>query len=387
VTKTCLQCGAVLPSSVRACIFCEIASTSGAAPPADALSPNTAASTPVSFADTDAAWRDELALRLENYRGRKKKPVVSAAQSQFSFEPASRTAAPSASRATRGAATAAAPARYPAVAIRATNVGQPAIVGHSTAVSHTSGGGRGTGAAAAPAKYLGSETSYEIEPQSPTKEEFSFTIAIGRPPTKNHDDNRMVIDVSLPPEHETDPQGASFAGQTSARQASGAWQVSGAPHISEHHGLFPAATIEERRIAAAIDGACLLFAFGAFLALFSAVGGVFTASKLSGAVCLATFAIVYLQYFAIFTIFGGTTPGMMLRNLQVVSFTGEPPSPRQMMLRSAGYVLSAGTMFLGFLWSMWDEDTLTWHDRISRTYLHSAEKFVEVDAAAAEHSH
>lgn len=369
MTKTCLQCGAVLPSSVRACTFCEIASTPGAAPPADALSPNTAVSTPVSFADTDAAWRDELALRLENYRGRKKKPVVSAAQSQFSFEPASRTAAPSASRATHGAATAAAPARYPATS------------------SHSSVASRGTGAAAAPAKYLGSETSYEIEPQSPTKEEFSFTIAIGRPPTKNHDDNRMVIDVSLPPEHETDPQGASFAGQTSARQASGAWQVSGAPHISEHHGLFPAATIEERRIAAAIDGACLLFAFGAFLALFSAVGGVFTVSKLSGAVCLATFAIVYLQYFAIFTIFGGTTPGMMLRNLQVVSFTGEPPSPRQMMLRSAGYVLSAGTMFLGFLWSMWDEDTLTWHDRISRTYLHSAEKFVEVDAAAAEHSH
>lgn len=374
MTKTCLQCGAVLPSSVHACTFCEIASTPGAAPPADALSPNTPVFTPVSFADTDAAWRDELALRVENYRGRKKKPVVNVAQSQFSFEPASRTAAPSASRATYGAATATAPARY------------PVAVSHATTVS-PSGAGRGTGAAAAPAKYLGSETSYEVEPQTPTKEEFSFTIAIGRPPKKREDDNRMVIDVSLPPENEGGQQGASFAGQTSARQTSGAWQVSDGPQISEHHGLFPAATIEKRRIAAVIDGACLLFAFGAFLALFSAVGGVFTANKLSGAVCLATFAIVYLQYFAIFTIFGGTTPGMMLRNLQVVSFTGEPPSPRQMMLRSAGYVLSAGTMFLGFLWSMWDEDTLTWHDRISRTYLHSAEKFVEVDAAVAEHSH
>ncbi len=306
---------------------------------------------------------------------------MNAAQSQFSFEPASRTAAPSASRATLGAATAAAPAKYPGAMRHATTAGQSTAVGRSTIVNHSSGSGRGTGAAAAPAKYLGSETSYEVEPQIPAKEEFSFTIAIGRPPTKNHDDNRMVIDVSLPPEHEADAHNASFAGQTSARQASGA------PQISEHHGLFPAATIEERRIAAAIDGACLLFAFGAFLALFSAVGGVFTVSKLSGAVCLATFAIVYLQYFAIFTIFGGTTPGMMLRNLQVVSFTGEPPSPRQMMLRSAGYVLSAGTMFLGFLWSMWDEDTLTWHDRISRTYLHSAEKFVEVDVAVAEHSH
>jgi uncharacterized RDD family membrane protein YckC len=352
VTKTCLQCGAVLPSSVRACTFCEIASAPGAAPPADALSPNPSGATPVSFADTDAAWRDELAMRLESYRGRKKKPVVDAAQSRFSFAPASRAALAPASRATHGAASAAAPARYPVTA------------------SHAAAPSRGAGAAAAPAKYPRPETTYELEPQIRAEEEFSFTIAIGRPPTKNHDDNRMVIDVSLPPEQEADPQGASFAPQTSA-----------------HHGLLPAATIEERRIAAAIDGACLLFAFGAFLALFGAVGGVFTASKLSGAVCLATFAIVYLQYFAIFTIFGGTTPGMMLRGLEVVSFTGESPSPRQMLLRSAGYVLSAGTLFLGFLWSMWDEDTLTWHDRISRTYLHAAENIVEVDAAAAEHSH
>jgi len=39
---------------------------------------------------------------------------------------------------------------------------------------------------------------------------------------------------------------------------------------------------------------------------------------------------------------------MMLRNLQVSSFSGEPPTSRQMLLRSMGYMLSAGTFFLGF---------------------------------------
>jgi uncharacterized RDD family membrane protein YckC len=58
-----------------------------------------------------------------------------------------------------------------------------------------------------------------------------------------------------------------------------------------------------------------------------------------------------------------------------------------MLLRSAGYMLSAGTFFLGFLWSMWDEDTLTWHDRISRTYLHSAEALGEADVSAAASMH
>jgi uncharacterized RDD family membrane protein YckC len=105
------------------------------------------------------------------------------------------------------------------------------------------------------------------------------------------------------------------------------------------------------------------------LALFGSLGGHFTLSKLSATVYLLTFAFVYLQYFGLFTIFGGSTPGMMVSGLQVASFTDDVPTPRQYMLRAVGYILSAGTCFLGFLWVLWDEDGLTWHDRISQTYL------------------
>ncbi len=97
--------------------------------------------------------------------------------------------------------------------------------------------------------------------------------------------------------------------------------------------------------------------------------------------------MVYLQYFALFTVFGGTTPGMMCRGLQVVSFSGEEPTPRQMLLRSGGYLLSAGTCFMGFLWAMWDEDELTWHDRFSRTYLSSAQTYAEIETHTAAHPH
>jgi uncharacterized RDD family membrane protein YckC len=55
--------------------------------------------------------------------------------------------------------------------------------------------------------------------------------------------------------------------------------------------------------------------------------------------------------------------------LQVASFSADTPAPRQYLLRAAGYMLSAGTLFLGFFWALWDEDGLTWHDRISNTYL------------------
>jgi uncharacterized RDD family membrane protein YckC len=324
VTKTCLQCGAVLPSSVRTCTFCEVAVP--AEPAHVARSSHRHPEIPISRAhEVDGAWRDELAHRLETYRGRRHKNAPNGAQSQLPFEPNPPLRAFAATASASASAGAAVASPVPRSAV-------------SLAIPET---------------------------QIPAKEEFSFTIAIGRPPKKRDDDSRMVIDVSLPPEN---PQDAAMAAT---------------PVATEQDALYTVAPIEERRIAAVIDTACLLFAYGAFLALFDAVGGEFTFSKLSGAVCFATFAIVYLQYFALFTVFGGTTPGMMLRGLEVVSFSGEPPSPRQMLLRSAGYLLSAGTFFMGFLWSMWDEDALTWHDRISQTYLHSADFLPEADAAGS----
>jgi uncharacterized RDD family membrane protein YckC len=179
----------------------------------------------------------------------------------------------------------------------------------------------------------------------------------------------MVIDVSLPPDSETGPQ-AQVTEDKRKRLP----------------GLHPVASMDDRRLAALIDSCCLLFAYGGFLMLFGSLGGQFTLSKLNAAVYATTFAIVYLQYFALFSVFGGTTPGMMMRSLEVVSFSGEPPTPRQMLLRSAGYILSAGTFFLGFFWAIWDEDELTWHDRLSRTHLSAAQTFADIESSSAAHS-
>jgi uncharacterized RDD family membrane protein YckC len=196
-------------------------------------------------------------------------------------------------------------------------------------------------------------------------EDFAFTIAIGRPPRNTEpDDARLLIDVSLPPlteEQETPPQ---------AREASPSQ-------------LYPVASLAERRRSAMIDAACLAFAYGGFLALFGSLGGQFTFSKLSAAVCFSTFAFVYVQYFCLFTIFGGTTPGMMVRGLQVASFSGETPTARQLFWRATGYLISAGTFFLGFFWAVWDEDAMTWHDRLSRTYLAVPETFADAEISHA----
>lgn len=326
MTKTCSQCGAVLPSSARACNFCDSSFSVGPSIWED-ISDISArenlgvansgsaridqSNQPAALshqATQDATWRGELSQRLEAYRTRRKRLTRNAAQSQFAFDnPSSK--------------------EPPASVIAA-------------------------------------------EPPASTEEDFSFTIAIGRPSKKQVlEESRMVIDVSLPPDSETSPRLQAAEDKRKCLP-----------------GLHPVASMDDRRLAALIDCFCLLFAYGGFLMLFGSLGGQFTLSKLNAAVYAATFAIVYLQYFALFTIFGGTTPGMMMRSLEVVSFSGEPPTPRQMLLRSTGYILSAGTFFLGFFWAMWDEDELTWHDRLSRTHLSAAQTFADIESSSAAHS-
>src|SRR5258708_2853181 len=101
VTKTCLQCGAVLPSSVRACNFCDSSfslNTSrcgdiSASSPPESQSQNSAPARapqhlPRIAQETDqaAAWRDEVAVRMEAYRSRKRRRPPNAAQPQLPFE-------------------------------------------------------------------------------------------------------------------------------------------------------------------------------------------------------------------------------------------------------------------------------------------------------------
>ena len=337
VTKTCLQCGAILPSSLLACSFCDssLPASDETSIPRPAAPRQAACFAGASVQDTsiikdalreDSSWQGELAQRVGAYRNRRRKHSPDRAQSRFAFEDTD-----------------------------AAESFCPTDPGHSALI-------RG----ASPSIAL------EEQPSSEADGDFSFTIAIGRnSDTRDLHGGCMEIDVSIPPTTQT-PPGASVA--TSSV-------------LSENSALYPVASLEERRSAALIDFACLLFAYGGFLALFGSLGGQFTLSKLSAAVYATSFSIVYLQYFALFSIFGGTTPGMMFRGLQVTSFTGDPATPRQMLLRSLGYLLSAGTLFLGFFWAWWDEDALTWHDRLSRTYLSPQQSDLELQASTVAHNH
>jgi len=134
----------------------------------------------------------------------------------------------------------------------------------------------------------------------------------------------------------------------------------------------PVASLSERRDAGLVDALFVLITCAAFAGLFRSLGGEIAVDKVDAIVCGAVLYLFYGLYFLIFTVFSGPTPGMLLRGLSVVRLDGSLPETRQLVWRGFGYLVSAATLMLGFIWAAWDEDHFTWHDRMSQTYVTSA---------------
>jgi uncharacterized RDD family membrane protein YckC len=144
--------------------------------------------------------------------------------------------------------------------------------------------------------------------------------------------------------------------------------------------LVPVASLPQRRFAGVLDAVFLVLAYAGFLGLFRSLGGRITFDKVDAMIYFTAFYLLYAQYFFIFTTFAGATPGMQLRGLTIVRLDGTLPDTRQLLWRSFGYLLSGATLFLGFLWALWDEDHFTWQDRISQTYVTAAAPIEEEDS-------
>jgi uncharacterized RDD family membrane protein YckC len=135
----------------------------------------------------------------------------------------------------------------------------------------------------------------------------------------------------------------------------------------------PVAEMAQRCWAGLLDAFFIVLGFAGFLLIFRLAGGETPLGKLPVAIYVGALFLFYLLYFSLFTFFAGATPGMHLRGLRVVDFSGLAPQDRQLLWRCFGYAVSGLSLWLGFLWALWDEDRLTWQDRISQTYLTAVE--------------
>jgi uncharacterized RDD family membrane protein YckC len=131
------------------------------------------------------------------------------------------------------------------------------------------------------------------------------------------------------------------------------------------------ASVEDRAMSAIVDVALTLAAFLVFVLVFAAC----TTHPPTGRTALAGAGIVlfsmWVLYQFIFFSLSAATPGMRYAKIALCTFDDENPTRRAMRTRIAALLLSALPLGLGFLWVFFDEDSLSWHDRITQTYQRS----------------
>ena len=130
----------------------------------------------------------------------------------------------------------------------------------------------------------------------------------------------------------------------------------------------PVAGAMHRGMAAVLDASMVFLAFGIFLAPFLYLGSLFAWNKQNIAVFVGAFALISMFYGFVWMLAGRETPGMQWTDLRVLTFNGFPPDRRQRALRLVACWLSFASGMIGILWALVDEEGLTWHDHMSKTF-------------------
>ena len=108
--------------------------------------------------------------------------------------------------------------------------------------------------------------------------------------------------------------------------------------------------------------------FGIVVITFQSLGGSFGQGKTLWMGMGAVLALVSMLYGLIWVIAGRETAGMQFADLQLITFDGFPLDARSRALRFASTWLSFCSGGVGLLWAVADEENLTWHDHISKTF-------------------
>jgi len=131
------------------------------------------------------------------------------------------------------------------------------------------------------------------------------------------------------------------------------------------------APLGHRAMAGLVDVSLTLAAFLLFIVVFAASTTHLPSGRVAlvgaGAILLAMWVLYQFLFFTL----TDATPGMRYARIALCTFDDENPSHPAMRARIGAMLLSALPLGLGFFWSFFDEDTLGWHDRITRTYQRS----------------
>ena len=137
-----------------------------------------------------------------------------------------------------------------------------------------------------------------------------------------------------------------------------------------------AAPISLRLMSAIVDACIILTVQLLFTAVFALalthLSGQHSVLEIPRSMAVAgtvgTLAILALLYQLLFFTLSDATPGMRYARIGLCTLADENPTRSAMRRRILATLIAACPLGFGLLWAFLDEDTLGWHDRISRMY-------------------
>jgi uncharacterized RDD family membrane protein YckC len=122
-----------------------------------------------------------------------------------------------------------------------------------------------------------------------------------------------------------------------------------------------------RTLSGLVDLIFVVLCTGVFIIAADFFSGIVVLDSISLINLSALFLLIYFLYSVFFLAASNQTVGMMITDLRVVGGNEKRPLIRQLAGRCLGYLISFFGLGIGLLWSLFDPESLCFHDRISRT--------------------
>jgi uncharacterized RDD family membrane protein YckC len=305
-------------------------------------------------AEEASAWRDEISVRLNRYRARRKMRSPRYPSLRLPFAPVEEAGAAGASKAASPGAGSPAPGFEPLSEHALALDGR--LQKPSAADTDEQPGGDPavkTASRAAPAENSGAKIlefpRFAWGPPPAPADQLAEPVS-GRPRILE------VPEVAPPP-----PALGGITIEADARQ-----EAAKQPGVDIP---VQCASLARRALASVIDGLIVALAS----AMFAVISWKLAAIRppriqilglAAGIPCLFWAAYQYLLL-----VYAGTTPGLRAAGLELARFDGAPTNRSLRRWRVLASYLSVASLGMGYVWVFLDEDALCWHDRITRTCL------------------
>ncbi len=124
-----------------------------------------------------------------------------------------------------------------------------------------------------------------------------------------------------------------------------------------------------RLVAVLVDGLIIVLASALFGFIFWEIVGVRPPLAQIVGLAVGIPCLFWAAYQYLLIVYAASTPGLRIVGLQLARFDGSSVSRRLRRWRALAGCLSGVSAGMGYAWVFLDEDSLCWHDRITRTYL------------------